>query len=764
MLAVGAIFLIEALDDTIKSPEEISRHLGLPVLGAILKHDHDGDLISSGAPRSPTAEAFRSLRTNIQYASVDYPIRTLLVTSPSAGVGKSTLVANLGTVLAQSDIRTILVEADMRRPKLHQYLKAHNRFGLSSLFVSSSLLKTMGDVSDMVQTTSMEKMSLLASGKTPPNPSELLASEKMSNLLATLQENSTIVIVDSPPVIAVTDATVLAPRMDAVLLVVKPGETKLEAARQTVEQLRRVGANLVGVVLNGVDPRSSRYGYYYRYDREYYHEDEQELVGMPAWQRWGLAGLGLFLALLIGGIALWTSPNAAFGAWLGGKPTASPTAVAETPIAEAASEVASATPTLTPEEMQAATSEPVSEPQASSTPQSSPTPISSPTITLTPTPGPGFLTPFGTEQTYLLHQVKFGDNLPNLAEQYETERDVIVAANGLIPDVSLQPDQVIVIMPGQTDSLDVPEFSVIFLEEATPIDDFASLRGLTPEEVRQYNQLGPGDVIPGGRWLIFPERQVTPTVAATAIPTPDLSMALTEPFGPEDQLVLHQVSVGESVPVLEDIYVTTARTIRAINDIDGSIQVGDVLVIMPDRQSPGEMPQFSVYRVQENITVETLATELDIPADDLTYYNDLEAGQEIQAGRWLIYPTPADLSEALTEPFGPEGAYVLHQIAIGESVPVLVDRYKTSSDVIYAVNEIKGSIQPGDVLVMLPDQIEVGDTPRFSVFWVQEETDVNALAAELGVLPEDLTYYNSLEADQPITLGQWIIYPAPEDE
>jgi LysM repeat protein len=383
---------------------------------------------------------------------------------------------------------------------------------------------------------------------------------------------------------------------------------------------------------------------------------------------------------------------------------------------------------------------------------------------LTPTPGPGFLTPFGTEQTYLLHQVKFGDNLPNLSEQYETDRDVIVAANGLIPDVSLQPDQVIVIMPGRTDSLDVPELSVIFLEEATPIDDFASLRGLTPEEVRQYNELGPGDVIPGGRWLIFPERQVTPTVAATAIPTPDLSMALTEPFGPEDQLVLHQVSIGESVPVLEEIYVTTARTIRAINDIDGSIQVGDVLVIMPDRQSPGEMPQFSVYRVQENITVEALATELDIPAEDLTYYNDLEAGQEIQAGRWLIYPTPADLSEALTEPFGPDGAYVLHQIATGESVPVLVDRYKTSSDVIYAVNQVKGSIQPGDVLVMLPDQLEVGDTPRFSVFWVQEETDVNALAAELGVLPEDLTYYNSLEADQPITLGQWIIYPAPPDE
>jgi non-specific protein-tyrosine kinase len=265
MLAVGVVFLIEALDDTIRGPEEIARQLGLPVLGVIGHMPAQGEgLMTVTQPRSPISEAFRALRTNIQFASVDTPVRKLLVTSPSPSDGKSTVVANLGAVLAQNGQRVVLIDADLRRPRLHKVMRLPNRRGVSELFVQPQLI-----LDGAAQKTETPNLFTVTSGSLPPNPSELLGSSKMVEILKTAEQDANMIILDTPPVLAVTDAVVLAPRVDGVLLVVKPGATKMAAARQSANQLRQVGAKLLGVVLNDVEIKRSRY-YYYHYQGYYY--------------------------------------------------------------------------------------------------------------------------------------------------------------------------------------------------------------------------------------------------------------------------------------------------------------------------------------------------------------------------------------------------------------------------------------------------------------------------------------------------------------
>jgi len=275
MLAVGVIFLIEMLDDTIKDSEVITTHLGLPLLGNILYVDEDEEPITVHQPRSPVSEAYRSLRTSIQYASVDYPIETLLITSPSPGEGKSTVSVNLAIVLAQSGLRVILVDADLRRPVIHKRLNLSNRGGLTSLFVFSpdeevSSLQAFENVSDMM---------VMTSGSLPPNPSELFMSERMNQILEKLKRAADIIIIDSPPLMVVTDAAVLAPRVDGVLMAIKPGETKLSACQQSVQQLQQVGGNLIGVVMNGITEKGMRSNYYkngyYKY-LDYYGESSAD--------------------------------------------------------------------------------------------------------------------------------------------------------------------------------------------------------------------------------------------------------------------------------------------------------------------------------------------------------------------------------------------------------------------------------------------------------------------------------------------------------
>ena len=653
MLAVGAIFLMEALDDTLKSPDDVNRHLRLPVIGTIMWHETEsGAPVTAETPRSPTSESFRSLRTNIRYASVDFPIRTLLVTSPSASDGKSTVISNLATVLAQGGDRTLLVDADMRRPTQHKRFNLANRFGLSSFFVFQSLFENPDQLPEgTIMETGTEDLSVITSGKRPPNPSELLASEKMFMLLNQLNQEYELVVVDSPPVLAVTDATVLAPRTDGVVLVIWPGETKVEAARQAVQQLQRVGANILGVVLNGVDPRSSRYGYYYRYDYYYASDDEEGSTrarvsnGLPRRINWGAVIGAVAAVLVVGGSWLGIAlSSGTLPVWLGGQGASTPTPTQVVIAAEETNEIILnepllATPTPTSTQIVEDDTEAITEIVAEETPLPTEPPTNTPTP-LPPTPGPAFGTPFGPEEEYVLHQVKFGDNLNKLANQYRTDRDVIMAANGLVLNQSLQPDQVIVIIPWLTDSFDIVPFTVLFLSEDTSIAELAPRYAVTEDEIRFFNALGAGEIVPGNRWLIFPERDVTPTPTPTVIPTPDLSLAMTEPFGPNGAYVLHRVISGQSVPFIANAYLTSPDVIRAANRIATSIRIGDILVIMPERKDPAGITSFTVIKITDETSVDDLATQLDVYPADLIVHNDLSSGELVPVGRYIIYPTP----------------------------------------------------------------------------------------------------------------------------
>lgn len=270
MLALGAAFLIEYLDDTVKTPDDISRISGLSTLGAIARLKDTGgtrQLIAWLRTKAPESEAYRTLRTNIQFSSVDKPVRSLLVSSSSPGEGKSTTTANLAVVLAQTGQRVIVVDTDLRRPVLHKVFSVPNNTGLTTVLLAGD----NDSLAAHLQPTEIENLSVLTSGPIPPNPSELLGSHRMGALVEALSQAADIAIFDSPPVLAVTDAVVLARQVDGVLLVADAGHTREHALASAVAELQKTGANVLGVALNRLDARRGSYYYYYYY---YYSEEE----------------------------------------------------------------------------------------------------------------------------------------------------------------------------------------------------------------------------------------------------------------------------------------------------------------------------------------------------------------------------------------------------------------------------------------------------------------------------------------------------------
>lgn len=266
-LAVAIIFLVDYLDDTVKSPSEVFEEVGLSTLAAIAYirgNSAPERLIASRSPRAPVSEAYRMLRTNLRFAAIDEGLHTILVTSSSPGEGKSTTSANLGVVLAQTGQRVLLVDGDLRRPSLHKILELPNGQGLTT-----ALLDTKTDIASHVQSTSTSGLSVLPSGPLPPNPAELLNSQRMITVLRELRDQWDVVIMDTPPVLSVTDAAVLAPHFDGVALVVEIGETRLEGLRHATERLENAKAHILGVVLNRSTARRSNY-YRYYYDYQYY--------------------------------------------------------------------------------------------------------------------------------------------------------------------------------------------------------------------------------------------------------------------------------------------------------------------------------------------------------------------------------------------------------------------------------------------------------------------------------------------------------------
>lgn len=210
-------------------------------------------------PKAPVVEAFRTLRTNVSFAAVDRTYKTLLVTSPTPADGKSTVTTNLGAVMAQAGKKVLVLDADLRKPVLHHIFSVTNLRGLTNILVQGE------PVSEVAHETPVNGLYFVPSGPVPPNPSELLASNRMAKLLKEVQGHYDIVLLDSPPMIAVTDSSILATRVDGVMLVVKAGVTRVDLVRNAIEQLKKANANFMGVVLNQVRVPSHDYQYYYYY-------------------------------------------------------------------------------------------------------------------------------------------------------------------------------------------------------------------------------------------------------------------------------------------------------------------------------------------------------------------------------------------------------------------------------------------------------------------------------------------------------------------
>lgn len=219
--------------------------------------DRSDSLVAFTTPRSPISEAYRTLRTNLEFSSLDKPIETMVVTSPGSEEGKSTTLANLAVTIAQAEKQVILVDCDLRRPSQHAIFGLPNDVGLTTMVVDDKAMSQ-----PPLLETGVPGLLLLPSGPLPPNPSELLGSRRMREIIAALCERADIVLFDAPPIVAVTDAAVLASRVDGVLLVVKAGATKRDHAQKAKALLEKVNAHLVGAVLSNVKMDTTYYHYY----------------------------------------------------------------------------------------------------------------------------------------------------------------------------------------------------------------------------------------------------------------------------------------------------------------------------------------------------------------------------------------------------------------------------------------------------------------------------------------------------------------------
>jgi receptor protein-tyrosine kinase len=264
---VGAALAIlrRRLDRSVRDPDSVPELAGAAVIGTVFRDSAlvERHVVTQGESRA--AEDYRQLRANLQFLDVDRPPKVIMVSSAVPAEGKTTLVVNLGLALADAGQRVTVVEADLRRPKVTRYLGMISGVGVTNVLAGTA------ELGEVVQAHGAGKLSVIASGPTPPNPGELLASSQMRALIDTLRAENDFVLVDSPPLLPVADAAGLAPLVDGVLLSVHYGRTTKEQLRQAAVTLERVGARLLGVVLNIVPPRTElgmTYGYGYSYGAE----------------------------------------------------------------------------------------------------------------------------------------------------------------------------------------------------------------------------------------------------------------------------------------------------------------------------------------------------------------------------------------------------------------------------------------------------------------------------------------------------------------
>jgi capsular exopolysaccharide synthesis family protein len=274
-LGVGLAFLLEYLDYTIKTPEELDATYGMATLGVIgvieggdRQSVQPDQIVALVNPRSPIAEAFRSLRTNIQFANPGKQVRSLLITSAGPTEGKTLTAANLAVSLAGGGSKVILVDTDLRKPRMHRLFEVPKEPGFTNLVIDQN-----SDFEDYLKPTSMENLQVLPCGTVPPNPAELLGSPRAAQVMEQLKEHADVVVYDSPPAATVTDAVVLSSRVDAVLQVVLAGVTRRDLVLRGKAVLEKVGARILGPVLNRVSLSNLGYYYYYYYG---YYRDGQE--------------------------------------------------------------------------------------------------------------------------------------------------------------------------------------------------------------------------------------------------------------------------------------------------------------------------------------------------------------------------------------------------------------------------------------------------------------------------------------------------------
>jgi exopolysaccharide transport family protein len=277
-IGIAMAFTFEFLDNTLKNPEDIRNYLNIPYLGPVPTFDIEREnidmpeLITQYSPKSTASESYRGIRTSLLFSSADRPPKIILVTSAGPSEGKTLTSTNLAITMAQAGSRVVIVDCDMRKPKVHKMFGIGRDKGMSSVLVSNELESMIDEV---ITHSPIPNLDVIPCGPIPPNPSEIIGSQKMSRIMEKLQEKYDRIIVDSPPITAVTDSTVLAKFVDGVMLVVHAGVTPRQVVKTGLEQIQGVDANVLGAVLNDVDTGKESY-YYYQYYYYYYGEDGEK--------------------------------------------------------------------------------------------------------------------------------------------------------------------------------------------------------------------------------------------------------------------------------------------------------------------------------------------------------------------------------------------------------------------------------------------------------------------------------------------------------
>lgn len=267
---IGLVFFLEYLDNTIKLPEDIEDKFGLPVLGLIpLENEKTAAAKENAGEKAPSAfsESFKTVRDNVQLSTYDSPPKSILITSTSPQDGKTTTAINLAIAMSRSDKKVLLIDADLRRPQIHKIFKLDNSKGLSTSMAGASDMK-------IVQKSRVENLDIIPSGPIPPNPSELLGAERFRATIKVLVEKYDVVVIDSPPLLSVSDGYLISKVVSGTILVTRSAKTTHDALHKGLKQLQDISSKILGVIINGADMKKAGYYYYQQY--QYYYSSDEE--------------------------------------------------------------------------------------------------------------------------------------------------------------------------------------------------------------------------------------------------------------------------------------------------------------------------------------------------------------------------------------------------------------------------------------------------------------------------------------------------------